>query len=121
MRYGVVHVDVMQHILEGKSDIRILLSNCSYNTYLTANLHFPQGLPFSTSEGCLPFAVTSEPLSHASDPVESSSTSSDTLFESTSIQISRERFDRLEKQVDDLLAEIINEEDINASTIEPIL
>jgi hypothetical protein len=108
-RYGIAELDVMQHILAGQFNIKILLSDCSYNTYFTAQLQLPEGSPFLRNCVCpqVPEVVASS-ASTDSGASSSSSSLSDVLFDATPVRISRARFDELEKQVDLMLADIIN-------------
>jgi hypothetical protein len=120
-RYGVVEIDVMQCLLDARADVRALLQECAYNTHFAATLSAPEGSPFAAPPGAAaPDADGDAPLSAPparqkaaaqGAPFSQGSSSSSTstrLFESAPVRISRERFDQLEKQVDLMLAGIIN-------------
>jgi hypothetical protein len=114
-RYGIAEIDVMQRILDNDFSIRILLSDCSYNTYFVATLTVPGGSPFA--DGTVNRSATDtapSPTLVRSRSSSSSSAASDVLFEASPVRVSRERFDELETQVDLLFASIINGEDPKA-------
>ena len=46
-RYGIVELDLTQCYLEDATKIRVLLSECAYNTYLVCELRFPNGPPYN--------------------------------------------------------------------------
>jgi hypothetical protein len=127
-RYGIVELDVMQCILDSQFDLRFLLSECSYNTYFVAKLELPEGSPFPSSPRSVEFLESTDASSPSSSgppstsrnvshpvsvlsQVSSSSSTSTMLFETAPVKVSREKFDQLEKQVDIMLAGIINGED----------
>jgi hypothetical protein len=123
-RYGIAELDVMQYVLDARSTIRVLLSDCAYNTYFIATLQCPEGAPFPTAASEADVAeVAGVPPSPLSLPPirpkfgiqaasfsqgSSSSSHSTQLFDSVPVPISREKFDQLEKQIDLMLAGIIN-------------
>jgi hypothetical protein len=126
-RYGVAELDIMQYLIDRQFEIRVLLSECSYNTYFIAKLQVPEGNPFSSLDSLSFFessgeggTVSSAPpsttrrtsaLSGSQSHVSSSSSNSMHLFETAPVKVSREKFDQLEKQVDLMLAGIINADD----------
>jgi hypothetical protein len=119
-RYGIAELDIMQLILDGASEIRVLLPVCSYNTWFTANFQLPEGSPFPR-EAAAPaptdniaqpsWSNTSDvsPTSSVSSVSEKSSSSSNSnrLYDTAPVKLPRETFDLLERQVDDILAGII--------------
>jgi hypothetical protein len=106
-RYGVVEIDVMQRIIDCNFAIRILLSDCSYNTYFTATLHVPGEAPFPR-QSC----PAEEPRSLPTSSSSSSASTSDVLYSTIPMAISRETFDRLEREVDLMLADVLTNGDI---------
>jgi hypothetical protein len=119
-RYGFIELDIMAMVLAETRDFRVLLANCPYNTYLVARLELPEGNPFPSysapasivnSNSSSPFTLEVVSTSHCSGTAGDSSSggysSSDELFETSPIKVSRVEFDDLEKQVDDLLAGVI--------------
>jgi hypothetical protein len=125
-RYGIVELDLMQYTLDGEFNVRVLLADCAYNTYFLAKLQLPEGPPFLTaaSEAAVEDATGNSladsipmmrpragSLAASGSQGSSSSSSSTQLFERSPVPISRERFDQLEKQVDLMLAGIINADD----------
>jgi hypothetical protein len=104
-RYGIAEIDVMQCILDGRFDIRVLLRDCSYNTYFMATLHIVGQAPFPTRPSC---SIDESPPRESAASSSSSTSTSDALYAAVPMAISRETFDRLERQVDLMLAELIN-------------
>jgi hypothetical protein len=119
-RYGIAEFDVMQCIVDSEFELHLLLSDCAYNTYFRATLVLPEGSPFPTITAKVAAIQATTPASLPlmrkkiespavkSSEVSSSSSYSNRLFETAPVRVSREKFDQLEKQVDLMLAGIIN-------------
>jgi hypothetical protein len=108
-RYGVVEVDAMRLLRDRTSAIRVPLSRCSFNSHFVANIDFGDGRTDRRSCELMPFSQTSGgAFSELSRDASSGSSNSDELFEGAPVKIARARFDELESQVDDILADIIN-------------
>lgn len=45
-RYGIVEIDITQHVLDNNFVIKSLLTDCDFNTYLVATLALPKGMPW---------------------------------------------------------------------------
>lgn len=177
-RYGIVELDITQCYLEDATKLRVLLSDCAYNTYLVCELRFPNGPPYnemirmftslddisvSISEGSEVPSITSGGTSTTMGSGGSMGSSTGTislaemtmssmslaksltvsassrgsqavlpelsksisgqsgsgasggtrnpLYESLPVKINYDRFLELEKQVNELLAPIINDQD----------
>lgn len=85
-RYGIVEIDVTQHILDNNFMIKSILTDCDFNTYLVAVLSLPKGMPWQLERagGSDEVGSTSHTGSDsASDPVTVYSTLS-TSFASNS-------------------------------------
>jgi hypothetical protein len=126
-RFGNCEIDIMEMIVNGATEVSILLSECAYNTYFAAQLYLPGGSPFSPTRAVADdavlnpvFATDESWSSNSSDRAQSHSQSSRSgsdpsvqlthfLFESMPHKVTFERFRELEQQVDDLLAAIITE------------
>jgi hypothetical protein len=119
-RYGIAELDIMQLILDGASEVRVLLPVCSYNTWFTADFQLPEGSPFP-HKASAPASTDSQMTASWSDTSDaspslsfssvsersSSSSNSNRLYETAPVKLPRETFDLLERQVDDILAGII--------------
>jgi hypothetical protein len=119
----------MKKILEGSSEIQVLLSEFQFKTYFHAALQLPSGTPwgafprvelrrlsddFGDSDGSANSTSTVQPP-RSTITVQSSSSSNRpgaSLYESSPVKISPEKFQELENQVDQLLAGIINEKQV---------
>jgi hypothetical protein len=132
-RSGIAELDIIQYLLDRQFEIRVLLSECSYNTYFIPKLQVSEASPFSSLDS-LSFlepsgeggTVSSAPpsttrrtaaLFAAQSHVNSSSSNSTHLFETAQAKVSREKFDHLEKQIDIMLAGIINDDDDDGKTL----
>jgi hypothetical protein len=99
----------MRLLRDRTSSVRIALSHCSFNSHFVANLDFGDGRPDRQSCELQSVAATSlSASSEGSTDASSGSCNSDELFEGSPVKIARARFDELESQVDDMLADIIN-------------
>jgi hypothetical protein len=119
-RYGNCEIDIMQMVLTNTTEIRLLLSDCPYNTYFLATLCLLEGCPYEPGVIQTEIASTTEEqhsddsgsstLSTLSSRRSSSETGAHTelsLINTAPVKISPDRFRELEQQVDDLLASII--------------
>jgi hypothetical protein len=103
-RYGIAQLDIMQLRAERRSDVRIPLSECAFTSVFVAKLEVPDDECGRRRQTDAQMAIAQATVSSASS---SSSTSSD-LFEELPVKMSRQRFDMLESQVDEILADMIN-------------
>jgi hypothetical protein len=101
-RYGIVELDLRQYMIVGQCD------------------QMPEGTPFPSARPSAVCEMAGESAPSSSGPSSartafstgsSSSSNSTLLFETAPVKMPRERFDLLERQVDVMLAGIINAED----------
>jgi hypothetical protein len=109
VRFGICEINILEMVLAGQSEIRLLLTECVYNTYFMGKLVLPEGSPYPEPDVAPSFcrerqssesgSCTSSGKIAAAPSSQGSSSGSDTgnrncgsIFDSLPVKVSFERF-----------------------------